>query len=108
MDKTVAEINAAYEAGQEIVFSLSLGGATYDAFVSTRKFVSAGSNFDFTGTAMVGDNLVKFATFNDLLVRAPPAYAQCHGWSGSAGGSDYGNLHPHPRNVTHTIHLLRA
>ena len=65
MDKTVFEINAAYEAGQEIVFSLSFGGATYDAFASTRKFVSAGSNFDFTGTAMIGDNLVKFATLND-------------------------------------------
>ena len=29
MDKTVAEINAAYEAGQQVVFRLMTGGDTY-------------------------------------------------------------------------------
>ena len=64
MDKTVAEINAAYEAGKMIGFSLAVGGTTYETFAISRKF-AGGSNFDFTATSIIGENLLRVATQND-------------------------------------------
>ena len=65
MDKTVAEINAAYEAGQEIVFSLSDGGNAYEMFASGRRLVSS-ENVYYVGVSFLGQYFVKIETSNDV------------------------------------------
>lgn len=64
MDKTVAEITAAYEAGQEIVFSLSDGTTRFDAPVNLVSIPDSGyPKFDAT-IVVTGDNSIINLTTN--------------------------------------------
>lgn len=66
MDKTVAEINAAYEAGREIVFSLSVGTDTFEIPMAYRCADATGAYF----MCYIID------TINNMMIIASTLYAQ--------------------------------
>ena len=63
MDKTVAEINAAYEAGMEIVFRI-FASATfyYDIVATVSSFGASDDAKRFSGFGILYDNLVQIIT----------------------------------------------
>lgn len=63
MDKTVAEINAAYEAGMEIVFRI-FASATfyYDIVATVSSFGASDDAKRFSGFGILSDNLVQIIT----------------------------------------------
>lgn len=56
MDKTVAEINAAYEAGQQIVFRVVTGATTYMEVDCTARWNNGDTYPSFNGFIFGGDN----------------------------------------------------
>ena len=57
MDKTVAEINAAYEAGQQIVFRTMIGGANYMDTDCTARYFEGGFTYpSFNGFILSGND----------------------------------------------------
>lgn len=66
MDKTVAEINAAYEAGQKIVFSLSAGGYTYEIPLAYRSVGSDDNLYFACYIINIGANMIIIAYTSDV------------------------------------------
>lgn len=63
MDKTVAEINAAYEAGQQIVFRIFASATFYYDIVATLSSFGASDDAKrFRGFGILNDNLVQIIT----------------------------------------------
>lgn len=56
MDKTVAEINAAYEAGQQIVFRTMMSETTYMDTDCTARYFDGHTYPSFNGFIISGDN----------------------------------------------------
>lgn len=56
MDKTVAEINAAYEAGMEIWFKVDLGGGAYQTNSMTDVYKSSGYDYPSFGGVLYDDS----------------------------------------------------
>ena len=78
MDKTVAEINAAYKAGQQIVFRLMTGASTWIDAVVTNVTEYGGSTYPlYTARAIyvdklmeVGNEVTQIGTTNAYTVSA--------------------------------------
>ena len=64
MDKTVAEINAAYEAGQEIWFKVLTSATTYVGV--PVSFIGKSTSYDYTN---FGAEIVQYST-NMMIVAA--------------------------------------
>ena len=64
MDKTIAEINAAYEAGKDIWFSISVGAATLNAKLAIVTDINAGNPM-FTFYAIDTNNNVLIVGYNN-------------------------------------------
>lgn len=56
MDKTVAEINAAYEAGQQIVFRVIMSATKYMDVDCTARWFSGATYPSFNGFILDGDS----------------------------------------------------
>lgn len=65
MDKTVAEINAAYEAGMEIVFRLMVSSGVYYDFATTVTYIGAHPYPEHFCMGAVGSNLIVFSSDTD-------------------------------------------
>jgi len=65
MDKTVAEINAAYEAGQQIVFRLMVSSGVYYDFATTVTYIGAHPYPEHFCMGAVGSNLIVYSSDTD-------------------------------------------
>ena len=63
MDKTVAEINAAYEAGQEIVFRVIMSATAHMDVDCTARWFGGSTYPSFNGFILAGDNNVFIFAF---------------------------------------------
>ena len=61
MDKTVAEINAAYEAGQEIVFRTMMSATEYMDVDCTARFFDGHTYPSFNGFIVNANNMLLYA-----------------------------------------------
>lgn len=67
MDKTVAEINAAYEAGMEIVFRTILGENSYMDVDCTARYFEGGYTYpSFNGFILNSDNNIFIFAFTGV------------------------------------------
>lgn len=66
MDKTVAEIDAAYKAGQEIVLRVMVSSGVYYDFATTVSYVGAHAYPQHVCMGVVDDKLILFWTATDL------------------------------------------
>ena len=66
MDKTVAKINAAYEAGMEIVFRFVTGANTHYAITATNIDKESDDYPSFSGFALLTENLVQVYTHSTM------------------------------------------